>query len=218
MPALFLKLKTFVLAFIYNEFTSYTEGRLNKTQSQRRLYQALEVIQSSSENLMIMGDFNVHWELPNDKFKKKLSCWCASRDLEQVQKEPTRGDTILDLILARNIENVTGNYTLDELQTDHKATVIEIGKNKQTSRTITYKVLKDIDEETIKNFKNHVVDENGEINNEVRKLAMHLSALHEKLYTVRSFICSSKPKWYTKSLASLKMKIKHSEPTDHNKL
>jgi exonuclease III len=115
LPLLTLKLKTFTLAFIYNEFTSHSEGRLSKSQSQRHLYQALDAIQDISHKLVIMGDFNIHWELSDDKLKRKLSCWCAAKDIFQVQKEPTRDNAILDLVLLRNIDNLNCNYTLDEI-------------------------------------------------------------------------------------------------------
>ena len=83
-PTIALKLGSGVLLFTYSEFT-HNGARLSQSQRLSRLYETLELGSGLHNNLVIMGDLNIHFENPTEPMTKRCNNWCASKQLRQVQ-------------------------------------------------------------------------------------------------------------------------------------
>ena len=82
----------------------------------------LEKVSIEPGKLLIMGDFNIHMDLPKASESNQFHHLLKSYNLEQHVKEPTHKDGhILDLIISRPSDNLLSSCNVDSLITDHHA-------------------------------------------------------------------------------------------------
>ena len=95
------------------------------------------------------GDFNIHWDKPNDKYVKKFRELCDAFGLVQHVENAThiKGHT-LDFILSRPNDGLcVRNLQVGEIVSDHNVVSCDIAFRKPvyTKRTISYRNIKTID-------------------------------------------------------------------------
>jgi len=73
-------------------------------------------------HLIIMGDFNFHWDVPSDTYTRRLMGLFESLDLVQHVSEPTHisGHTI-DYVITKNSETILRSVSVSSLISDHHA-------------------------------------------------------------------------------------------------
>ena len=75
---------------------------------------------TSTCKLLIVGDFNLHMDVPTDRDANRLKDILSSSNLSQFVTEPTHiSGHILDLVIARSDDNVVDSVTVPFLFTDH---------------------------------------------------------------------------------------------------
>lgn len=115
----------------------------------------LDTIATLKGKLIIAGDFNIHWDKPNNSYheRKELDLLLDTYSLKQHVSGPThvKGHTI-DLIITRTDDDCVISTTVDELISDHHAIhcVLKCAKLPHTTKTIRYRKLKNIDTEKLK--------------------------------------------------------------------
>ena len=108
----------------------------------------METVIMSTEKLVILGDFNIHIDVPSDVDARKLQDLFNCLGLEQHVREPThtRGHT-LDLIISRKCQSVIdGSPRVDRLFSDHFSVVCGLQMPKPTVSVTkhTYRNLKGV--------------------------------------------------------------------------
>ena len=116
----------------------------------------LENVSTSSGQLIIVGDINIHWDDMKNSERKKLVELLENYDLSQHIEQPTHvhGHTI-DMVITRNCDNLLRNVSVDSLISDHHAILAELmcSKPPPVSKTIQYRKLKAIAHQ---DFINHI--------------------------------------------------------------
>ena len=113
----------------------------------------LESVIISSEPLLIVGDFNLHVNIPSDPNASKFLASLSSMGLDQHVDKPTHvsGNT-LDLIITRcSYSLVPINPLVGYLFSDHMTIVCDIllGKPPPITKKMTYKKIKAIDKKKL---------------------------------------------------------------------
>ena len=109
----------------------------------------MESVISSTEKLVILGDFNIHVDVPSDADARKLQDFLECLGLEQHVSEPTHilGHT-LDLIISRKCQLVIDRSpSVDRLFSDHFSVVcgLQMPKPAVFGKEHTYRNLKGVD-------------------------------------------------------------------------
>ena len=109
----------------------------------------LEDIALGGTSIVFAGDFNIHWDSPNDPYTRKFKELCEAFGLTQHIESAThvKGHT-LDLILSRQNDNlVLNNPRVCDMISDHFLVACDVSFHKQQDkkRSITYRKIKDID-------------------------------------------------------------------------
>jgi hypothetical protein len=103
--------------------------------------------------LLIVGDFNFHWEKTTDANCIKLKNMLDSSNLVQHVKDPThiRGH-ILDLVISRNEDSIVQSTSVSSLLSDHHAVHCSLSFQKPPlpRKTIHFRKYKAIDQKQFK--------------------------------------------------------------------
>ena len=88
---------------------------------------------TSDNEIFILGDFNLHFDCPNETYVKKIINVCEVRNFKQMVSSPTQEKGhILDWVLVRN-QNIFSNFTVqDPCLSDHFAISFVVNFNKPT--------------------------------------------------------------------------------------
>ena len=113
----------------------------------------LESVIMSSEPLLIVGDFNLHVNIPSDPNASKFVDLLSSMGLDQHVDKPTHvsGNT-LDLRITRCSDSlVPTNPLIDYLLSDHMTILCDImlGKPPPITKKVTYRKIKAIDKKKL---------------------------------------------------------------------
>ena len=108
----------------------------------------------STEPLLIVGDFNIHVNIPNDSKATQFLDLLSSLGLDQHVDKPTHisGNT-LDLIITRSFDSlVSTSPSIDYLFSDHMTVLCDITLKKPPPKTkiVTYRKIKAIDREKLR--------------------------------------------------------------------
>ena len=109
----------------------------------------VETILSSNEQLLILGDFNIHIDVAGDSDANKLSDFFESVGLQQHVEQYThvQGHT-LDLVISRRSDNIIEDSPcVDRFLSDHGTVLFSLKSTKPSllEKTISYRKLKSID-------------------------------------------------------------------------
>ena len=108
----------------------------------------LESLASSTERLIIVGDFNIHWDDLENQERIKLADLLDMFGLEQHISQTTHSKGhILYFIVSRQSENVLQDARVDSLFSDHYALLcsLQIIRPPPQKERIKYRKLKNID-------------------------------------------------------------------------
>ena len=109
----------------------------------------VETILLSKEELLILGDFNIHIDVAGDSDANKLSDFFESVGLQQHVEQHTQaqGHT-LDLVISRRSDNIIEDLPrVDRFLSDHGTVLFSLKSIKPSllEKTISYRKLKSID-------------------------------------------------------------------------
>ena len=146
----------------------------------------LEDYSLGGSDLIITGDFNVHWDSLSNSFTKKFRQILEAFGFDQtVSKMTHKSGHILDLVLAQtnNSTMVKDTFTGDRL-TDHNAVhfTLSFPKKEQKSCDISYRKLKNID---IDKFKSDI--QNSELSKNYQSLDLE-SLVNEYDITLKNIL------------------------------
>ena len=117
----------------------------------------VDTILLSREELLILGDFNIHVDVAGDSDANKLSHFFESVGLQQHVEQYThvQGHT-LDLVISRRSDNIIENSPrVDRFLSDHGTVSFRLKSTKPSllEKTISYRKLKPID---LNSFQSHL--------------------------------------------------------------
>ena len=160
----------------------------------------LDVLSTSSGQLIIIGDINIHWNDKSNLERRQLADVLNMYSLNQHISQPThiKGHT-LDLVITRNNDSPVIEAEVDSLFSDHHALLckIKIAKLPPQKETIHYRKLKGIDfkdlnEEIASSLTcspSHDVDEQvSSYNKTLARILNHHAPLKTKEVVIRPLI------------------------------
>jgi hypothetical protein len=103
--------------------------------------------------LLIVGDFNIHWNKPNDPNTLKLNDILKNFELDQFVQKPTHtSGNILDLVLSRRDDSVVKCVRVSDLISDHAIIDIDLKIDKPglPKKTVTYRKFRAINLDTLR--------------------------------------------------------------------
>ena len=143
--------KTFAIAIIYRP-----PGPLGSFLTE--LNEFLVTLVSTFDDFLLLGDFNIHIDLPNDDSSKKLMLLLNDFSLKQHINVPThvQGHT-LDLLISQANSQLVKSFSVTEGISDHNGVIFELSITKQRLQTIkkTFHQYKKFD---VAKFENDVIN------------------------------------------------------------
>lgn len=80
----------------------------------------VDSIATSNDHLLILGDFNIHWDVPSNPDTRHLSDILRSANLTQHVNERTQiHGHILDLVISRETDDLVKNVCVSSMISDH---------------------------------------------------------------------------------------------------
>ena len=120
---------------------------IKRTEFLEEFKDLLEILASTSGKLLIMGDFNIHWNSINEHETKELSNLLSSYNLLQHVNESTHRDGhIIDFVISREEDDLVRKCTVSDQISDHNAVhaVINCIRPHPPRKQIVYRDLKNI--------------------------------------------------------------------------
>jgi hypothetical protein len=111
----------------------------------------LEHHNTHTDKLVLLGDFNIHYDNPQNNDTHKVLDILDCNGLKQHVQQPTRKNHILDWIVTRESSDlVYGVVVNDHLQSDHSATLcsLKIRKPTKQKRRVVRRNIKAVDAQT----------------------------------------------------------------------
>ena len=118
----------------------------------------LEKISLEPGKLLLVGDFNIHWDNKDSSETKEIESLLVSHNLHQHVEESThREGHILDWVISRKNEDLIPKCNVDSMISDHHAVHFDLlcSKPHPSRKTITFRNIKEID--TV-NFKKDILE------------------------------------------------------------
>ena len=173
------------------------------------------------DKLLMVGDFNLHIDDENDKNAATFLNVTESYDLTQHVTAPThnRGHT-LDLIFTRSDQKLLNNLRVENnLMSDHYWILckLNIRKPKVTSRTISYRNLKNISIDAFsQDIENSILSDRCQLSNLdefVSRYNLTLSELLDKHapLSLKKIVPHSNSPWYNSKITSIKICCRKAE-------
>ena len=125
-----------------------SKNKISPTAFIDELSQFLESLASTSGRLILVGDFNVHWDVADNNERVKLADLLDMYGLAQhVSGQTHKKGHTLDFIIARKSESVVKEVHTDSLISDHHALLctLVICKPPPQRERITYRIIGNID-------------------------------------------------------------------------
>ena len=100
---------------------------------------------TSPGHLLVLGDFNIHWDLPNDaeriKFYDLLSTFELKQHVSGSSFTHLAGHTI-DLVVTKRDDDILQSATVGGMITDHSVVSIHLNLSKPKDETVSNKCRK----------------------------------------------------------------------------
>ena len=97
----------------------------------REFSEYVDSLAISKGHLLIVGDFNIHWDSPSDANTKHLSSILKSASLTQhVQERTHRHGHMLDLVIYHEDDTFVNKVSLTSMLSDHVLDNIELSLKK----------------------------------------------------------------------------------------
>ena len=108
----------------------------------------LDRVAISTGNLIVLGDFNVHWEVKNHPNTRNLHDLLERHNLQQRVTSMTHSSGhIIDFVITRSCESVVQSVSTSDMVTDHAAIHCELNlaKPKRNRTMVQYRKVKAVD-------------------------------------------------------------------------
>ena len=108
----------------------------------------LEVVSTLPGHLLILGDFNIHWDKPDNPERIEFADLIDTFGLKQLVNEPTHtGLHTLDYVITRSDDQILRSVHVSDTITDHSLIIInlQVTKPKQNRKTKSVRKIKAID-------------------------------------------------------------------------
>ena len=95
-----------------------------------------------SSHLLILGDFNIHWDCERNADTKQLADILRSANFTQyVHERKHRYGRILDLVISHDDDNLTKGVSVSSMLSDHFFINIDVSLQKQyvSAKVISYR-------------------------------------------------------------------------------
>ena len=163
-------------------------------------------------HLLIVGDFNIHWDVEEDRERLLLNDMLKSANLNQHVNDVTHiGGHTIDLIITKMDDNIVNNISVGSLLSDHFAIhfKLNVGKPPPLREFVQYRKLKSVNHQQLdEDLQNAGLShESGDdINQLVTQYNDQLSQLLDKHAPMKKAKLVIKPRalWYTPSIAKAK--------------
>ena len=112
------------------------------------LHDILDRLALSARPFIIIGDFNIHWDVENDQERATLHDMCETLDLQQHVDFSTHEDGhTLDLILSRGADNLISKVSQGLRLSDHSAIhfSVNIAKPHPMRKKVSFRKLRQVD-------------------------------------------------------------------------
>ena len=161
-------------------------------------------------HLLIVGDFNIHWDVDEDREKLLLDDMLKSANLRQHVNDATHiGGHTIDLVITKMDDNIVDNLSVGSLLSDHFAIHfnLNVGKPPPLREFVQYRKLKSVNHQQLNEDLHNagLVHESGnDVNQLVTQYNDQLSELldiHAPMKNAKLVIKPRAP-WYTPSIAS----------------
>jgi hypothetical protein len=151
--AIKIKSVTIHLVVIYRVPPSKKNG-LHSNQFHQEFCDMVDHLSTLKGNILIAGDFNIHWDKTESREMIELAEFIESHNLQQHIQDPThiKGHTI-DLIITRSDESLIKSVSVDTLFSDHHAVHCQllVSKPPPVKKTVSYRKIKSIDLDMLSN-------------------------------------------------------------------
>jgi len=110
----------------------------------------VDSLATNTGHLLILGDFNIHWDCQRNADTKELVDILRSANLRQhVQERTHRHGHILDLVISCDDDNLIKGVSASSMVSDHFLVNINVSLHKQSvsAKVISYRKYKSIDKE-----------------------------------------------------------------------
>jgi exonuclease III len=99
-----------------------SQNGISKASFLNELEDLVEHLANSTGKLLILGDFNTHWDKQHDTETAKLSNLLKAFNLSQHVREQThQAGHIIDLVISRDGDNLVSSCDVNSLISDHHA-------------------------------------------------------------------------------------------------
>ena len=163
-------------------------------------------------HLLIGGDFNIHWDVDEDRAKLLLDDMLKSANLHQHVNDATHiGGHTIDLVISRMDDNIVDNLSVGSLLSDHFAVHfnLNVGKPPPLREFVQFRKLKSVNHQQLnEDLQNSGLahDSGYDVNQLVTQYNDQLSELldiHAPMKNAKLVIKPRAP-WYTPSIAKAK--------------
>lgn len=140
------------LAIVYRPPPSAANG-LSNTDFHSDFADYITTLHSSSSKIVMVGDFNIHWENINDSESSQFHQLLSSTNFSQHVSSPTHiGGHMLDWIVSRPTDNIVDTVNVGDLISDHNIVHcnLHLCRPSLPMKNITFRRLKVIDHDAIK--------------------------------------------------------------------
>ena len=113
---------SYTFRFVIYRIPPSNNNKLKKSLFVEELSDYIEHAATLSGKLILIGDFNVHWDCEEDSERMELATLLNDYDLVQHVKGPTHecGHT-LDLVITRQEDDLVASYDIGAFISDHNS-------------------------------------------------------------------------------------------------
>ena len=167
---------------------------------------------TSQCKLLIVGDFNIHWDNSSNSETQKFRDILNSFGLTQMVQDGTHTNGhILDYVITRSCDSLVKSVEVSSLLSDHAALhcVLNISKPAPSRRTISYRKLKSINHDDFHAdliTSDLIINPETELDQLIEQYERTLSEIIEKHAPLKKCVITIRPfkGWYTKEIAEAK--------------
>ncbi len=214
--------RTFTIVIVYRPPPSPV-NKLRVTTFLEHFDEFLSCVDLLPGRIILLGDFNIHYDLPNKSDVRQFSTILESTDFEQHIIGPThRSGHTLDLVITRHDDHLIKKYVIDRYHfpKDHYMIncVIDLPKPSVESVTYTMRNYKQIDHDAFSKdlasrmcvISNKEYASVNDLLTEYNKTCLDVLDHHAPLST-KTRTVKHRPSWYNEDVASARRERRHWE-------
>ena len=168
---------------------------------------------------LLLGDFNIHVDVPNDNFAKSFISGVNSLGFKQHVHEPThRAGHTLDLLLTRESDDIDHIELLSSLPSDHSALVaaVNLTKPQNPKMELSFRKFRSIDMDSLRDdikLTFHPLSNLTCPSKVADQYNKHLSTLIDRHAPLQAKFVTIRPKapWYTDDIKEAKRRRRQAE-------